>query len=263
MRKLKNEFLLGLWMLFIGFTLQSCTHYYYGPNSNNVPLLQKKGDGRILAAIASAEESTGFELQSAYALGNHFGAMFNFYTAKGKNETTSGYPERTVTTIQKGNGTYGEIGGGYFSLLNNSAHWVFETYAQAGAGTVENEYLQMEKSKVKVVKLSVQPSIGYTNKAGTFQAAISSRLNNVNLSLKESNVTLDNNLYDFNEIQDLKNNSNDIYWEPSLILRGGFKNVRLQLQLTKSHAFKKKEFFTQTSVFSFGVFFSFNGQVKK
>ena len=47
-----------------------------------------------------------------------------------------------------------------------------------------------------------------------------------------------------------------IFWEPSLVLRGGFKNMKLQLQLTSSKAFKKDNFSTQEAVFALSTFFS-------
>jgi hypothetical protein len=67
--------------------LASCTHHYYGPNSSNVPLFKGKDEMRISGAISGADETTGFELQSAYALGKNFGGMFNFYAAGGKDNT--------------------------------------------------------------------------------------------------------------------------------------------------------------------------------
>ena len=70
-------------------TSQSCTHYYYGPNSANVPLLEKKGDARIAAGIAGADETTGFEMQTSYAFSNHFGGMINLYKIGGKSHRSN------------------------------------------------------------------------------------------------------------------------------------------------------------------------------
>src|ERR1044071_1103820 len=101
------RYLLILSALSVIVSFTSCTHYYYGPNSANVPLMKKEGDGRISASIASADETTGFELQSAYALGNHFGGMFNFYHAGSREGASSATPDNTT---EKGNGRYFELG---------------------------------------------------------------------------------------------------------------------------------------------------------
>lgn len=258
MRNYSKFFFYALFFL-LTFGGQSCTHYYYGPNSCNVPLLEKKDDVRIAAAIASADETTGFELQTAYAFSNHFGGMFNFYWTRGEDQ----YNPSGSETYEKGTGVYAEFGGGYFTPLHKSRNWIFETYAGGGTGAVSNTYIPTETSKVSATKIFIQPSIGYANDAGTFHAAVASRFSSVNLKLKSANVTANKNPEDYGQIQDIKADGKNIYWEPSLVLRAGFNKIMFQLQVTRSTPLKNKEYFTQSSVISLGLIFGFNAKTVK
>ena len=255
MRNLKTRYA-SLLFLFVMFVFPSCTHYYYGPNSNNVPLLKQKNDAAIAGAFAAADETSGFEFQSAYAFANHVGGMLNFYTANGKRSGSN-------TSYSKGSATYVEIGGGYFTPVATEGRWIFETYAGIGTGTVNNSYSQTENSKVNATKVFIQPSFGYRSNAGTFQAAISSRFSSVNLKLQQSTLNSNNSPDQYAKLQDLKNNGNNIYWEPSVVLRGGLSNVFFQLQYTASSGFKTHTYLTQPDLISLGVFFAFSGKPSK
>jgi hypothetical protein len=249
--KLAFEHLLFLSLMFV---LPSCTHYYYGPNSNNVPLLKQKNDVAVVASFAAASESSGFEFQFADAFANHFGGMLNFYTTQGK-ETGSN------NSYSKGSATLIEIGGGYFTPVAD--RWVFETYAGIGTGTVNNSYSQTESSKVNATKLFIQPSFGYKNNAGTFQAAISSRFNSVKLNLQQSSILQVNHATEYTRVQDLKSNGDNIYWEPSFLIRGGFRSVLFQLQYTTSNGFKTHTYLTEPDLISIGAFFYFSAKPSK
>ncbi|HEX8333929.1 MAG TPA: hypothetical protein VF622_15020 [Segetibacter sp.] len=243
--------------------LTACTHYYYGPNSSNVPLFKEKGEGRISGALSGADETTGFELQTAYAFGKNFGGMFNFYTAGGKDNTTfDGSGSGSTRQIEKGNGTLTEIGLGYFQPLSAS-NMIFELYGGIGGGTVNNFYQQNESSKVGLTKLFLQPSIGYSNDERTLEAAFSTRLSSINFKVKEARFATGTGGYDLIQVQYIRNNDNIFFVEPSLLFRGGGKNIKGQLQLTTSHPLTRKEFLTQELNASIGIFFSFNGKAKK
>ena len=134
-----------------------CTHHYYGPNSVNVPLLREPKNLNLAGAFSAADESSGFEFQSAYAFSKHIGGMINFYSATGSKTSSR---NNSNMTLEKGNGVLGEIGFGYFTPLKNE-EWIFEIYGGAGSGRVYNQYSQGEFSKVNLAKLFIQPAIGY------------------------------------------------------------------------------------------------------
>lgn len=261
MKSFANCRILVLALSIFCISFSSCTHYYYGPNSNNVPLLTDKNDVRVSAAFSGADETSGFELQSALAVSKHIGTMFNVYATGGK-ETTSDNTSGTQV-VEKGNGSLVEFGLGYFTPLKDK-NWIFEFYAGAGGGSVNNEYELNQSSKVEISKIFFQPSIGCKNDAGTLEAAISTRISSVNFKVKSSRFNGGSpDTYDQEQVQNIRENSNLVFIEPSFLIRGGSKNVKLQLQLTGSNSLKSKEFLTQTLTTSFGLIFHFNGTAKK
>src|SRR3954470_1983387 len=195
----------------------SCLHHYYAPNSNNIPLFKEKNEGRAQLQYSSGNDYEGFEFQSAYAVGKHVGLQLNFFTA-------SGNEEELGAEYGSGNGTYIEGAAGYFAPSPNN-FWVFETYAGLGRGTVTNKYYKSESSKVGVTKFFIQPSYGFSAK--NFEIAISSKFRLANFNVKNSTVTVDNNPADFPDIEFLRNNKSFFFWEPGIIMRGGFKQFKL------------------------------------
>lgn len=258
-----SKFLLYLFIIAYACNLSSCTHYYYGPNSLNVPLFKEQDEARVSAAISGANETTGFELQSAYAFGKNFGAMLNFYAAGGKDRTSISGPSGGSNFIfEKGNGTITEIGVGYFQPLN-ARKWIIEVYGGLGGGSVNNYYKDNEFSKVGLTKLFIQPSFGYSNEEGTLETAIGMRFSSVKFNVKEANFITANNSFDNQQVRDIRNNDHIVFAEPSFLFRGGAKNVKIQVQLTASNALRQKAFFTQELNSSLGVIFCFSGKVKK
>src|SRR5687768_15232572 len=109
--------------IFSVFTFSSCYHVYYSPNTPNITQFTEKDEVRINAGLISGLESEfrGVDLQFAYAPANNFGLMLNGFTA-GKSEHT------TNDRREKGTGTYGEFGLGYFSTFDKQKEWTFEIY---------------------------------------------------------------------------------------------------------------------------------------
>jgi hypothetical protein len=204
----------------------SCVHYYYAPNTNNVPLFKEKNEGRIQASFASTatqndiEDANGFELQSAYAIGNHTALQFNLFNASETEDEGSG------------SGTYVEAACGYFKPLGVHHHWVFETYGGFGYGGVKNEFGGGVIAKTSILKFFAQPSFGFTSKY--FDMAFSSKLSLASLGYISSDISKDTNPLDYDYVESLRRGKSYFLWEPGLMLRGGFKNVKLSLQLTEA-----------------------------
>ena len=110
----------------------SCIHYYYAPNTNNVPLFKEKNEARVAVQYVETggdvnlESAEGIELQTAYALSKNAAVQLNFLSAGTSNEDGSG------------SGTYIEAAGGYFKPFGKTKKFVFETYAGFGLGGVNN-----------------------------------------------------------------------------------------------------------------------------
>ena len=208
----------------------SCVHYYYAPSSNNVPLFKEKGEARIQAQYTSTagqgdDAADGFEIQTAYAVSNHTALQLNFFHAA-ENDQDYG----------SGSGNYIEAACGYFNPFGKNK-WVFETYAGLGTGSVTNIFKNTinyttEQAKTSVTKFFVQPSVGFTTKY--FDAALSSKFSLVNLGLNNSTLSEENNQADYAYTESLRNGKSYFFWEPGLMIRGGFEHVKVVIQLTET-----------------------------
>lgn len=213
-----------IFVLFITIIMNtSCTHYYYQPNANNVPLFKEKNEVHIQLQASGGNDLSGFDAQTAYAIGKHIGLQFNYFHTGDKNNDNS-----------SGKGDYIEAAAGYFTPLHNN-RWVFETYAGIGEGRVTNIYDVSKFSKFGMTKFMVQPSFGYTSKY--FNIAVSSKFSLAGYNLVNSSVTRDDYDYDADYIQFLKNKSFPL-WEPGIMMRGGTKHFQIMFQVTHSVLFK-------------------------
>ncbi len=212
------------------FLNSSCVHYYYAPSSNNVPLFKEKGEARIQAQYTSTaaqadDAADGFEIQTAYAAGNHTALQLNFFHAS-ENEQEYG----------SGSGNYIESAYGYFKPFAKN-RLVFETYGGLGFGSVNNVFKNTsnyitEQAKTSITKFFVQPSLGFTTKY--FDVAFSSKFSLVNLGLNNSTLSKENNDYDYEYVESLRKGRSYFFWEPGLMLRGGFEHVKVVMQLTET-----------------------------
>ena len=194
----------------------SCEHYYYQPSANNVPLFKEKNEARIQLQSSGGNYLSGFDAQTAYAVGKHTGLQLNFFHTGDQGGSSSGQ------------GNYIEAAVGYFTPLP-ADHWIFETYAGIGHATVVNTYGPSESSKFGMSKFFIQPDFGFRSKY--FSIGVSSKFSLANYSLLSSSVQKSDFPYDVAEIEFLKNKS-FLLWEPGIMLRGGFEHVQLLVQAT-------------------------------
>jgi hypothetical protein len=220
--------------------LQSCSHYYYTPNSNNVPILKEAGDVRFVGAISSSENSEAVEAQSAVAFTDHIAGMVNFLTSTDNIDVKSTFTEAAV---------------GYYLPLSEERTVIFETYGGAGFGGITNLY-SSGFSKVGVTRFFIQPSIGYSDAKGIFEAAVSSRVSYVNINVKNKSLVQNADYFDNSQLEAIQANGKNFYWEPSLVLRLGYKVVMAQFQYTMSLPFRMQRYETENTLASLGLIFS-------
>jgi hypothetical protein len=224
--------------LLLGFaaTVTSCTHLYYAPNTANAPLLSEKGETRINGLISGGGESefSGGELQAAHAITNSFGIIANWIAASKSEEISSfDWIRPGPVHTEKGKGSYVEFAGGYFKTLDKRKRVVFETYGGIGFGGVNNDYGFGNVSKVNITKLFLQPSLGY--KSNYFEVAFVPKISFVNWTVKENSLSASANSYDKQALATIESKPHFVAIEPALLLRGGFKNVKLQGSLSFSN----------------------------
>lgn len=183
--------------IFLFFALASCAPVYF-PNTPNVPLHREKGEFQ-----ASARIGNGFELQTAYAIGDNWGVMANTNFLLNKSE------ENYRSLL------FGEGGVGYFENLD---HFVLECYAGAGMGASESEgdftlngTTTTTRGNGTFYKVFIQPSIGGNRSA--FTAYLTPRVSLVDfISLKTSS---------FDQVQ----TSPTVFFEPNVGFRFNSDNI--------------------------------------
>ena len=126
---MKKNFLLPIFFSVI--ILNSCTQYYYTPNSENVPLLTQKSEvAGTINYYPTFTGGSGIEFQTAYAAGNHVAIQINGGGGSGSDNST--IPDiigggNGETTNAHGGGGYFEGGVGYFLPFGPRKRFVFES----------------------------------------------------------------------------------------------------------------------------------------
>jgi hypothetical protein len=153
-----------------------------------------------------------------------------------------------------GSGAYVEVAGGYFSRLHPS-DWVFETYAGIGTGSIHNTHEHLQRSKVGVTKIFVQPSIGWAGRG--FQFGFSARLAYVDLRVKSSTVTEARNIEDYFDIEYIRDHRSAILLEPAVMIRSGAEGIKFSLSYTGSSNLNRS-WKQEKAGFSFGLCIPFH-----
>jgi hypothetical protein len=215
--------------LFLVALLSSCSHYYYVPNVQNVPLFREKNEYRI-SVNYGVGESVCTEVQAAYSVTDKIGVMTNFMSAKGIDNSEDSW----------GKGNYLDGAIGYYKPLSKSG--VFEIYGGIGGSKQHHQYnseffdpynpvpsnSNAGKSDLSFAKLFVQPSLGMTSNG--FDLAFSTRLCWLYFNKIDNHIDKLLNEFEFYKLNSIVRNRNFLFVEPALTIRGGWKNVKLQLQ---------------------------------
>lgn len=223
MKKLTTIFFVAVLL-----SISSCTHYYYVPNVQHVPLFKEKNEARLSLSFGGGEESTCTEVQAAYSVTGHIGVMTNFMAASGGDKSDKDW----------GRGNYLEGAIGYFKPIDK--YGVFEVYGGFGGGRQHHEYSMLRfnsttneyyhassgYSDLSCTKLFVQPSYGVTFNA--FDVAFSTRIGGLFYHNIVNRINTDDNDYD--ELYDLALQEDYFFLEPAITLRGGWKYIKIQFQ---------------------------------
>jgi hypothetical protein len=239
--------------LFVAIFLNSCTHYYYVANIQDVPLFKEKNEFRISGSAGSGDESTSIEVQTAYAVTDKIGIMADYMSAKGGDPTSHNY----------GSGNFYEGAVGYYRPVGRFG--VFETYGGLGFSNQHHEYsnyysnLITGTSDLSSLKFYIQPSFGFTTKF--FDIAVSTRFSALTFNIKTNNVSGDNNL--FNELNGLSTQIHP-YIEPAITIRAGWQYTKVQIQAEYSENLTPEDnSVCEHGHISIGLYFSFGNRFKR
>ena len=250
MKKIGNLLLMAALL----FSLCSCSHAYYVPNMQNIPLLQQKKELQLSGAI-----SEGPELQAAYAFNNHFAAI------AGASYTDKKFSTKSKEGIKF---TLAEGGAGYFTKFNTKI--ILESYAGFGFGKVKNTYYEWHgtdfpevligSTSMNLNRMFLQAAVGYTNIYYDF--AFSTRFSAIKFTDIKGNENQASQIQ--SDLMVLKNNSTFLQLEPALTFRAGWDYVKLQTQIGWTYCISNKAFnyYSWSPNVNIGLFISLNNKYK-
>lgn len=232
--------------VFIALGFASCSPKYYIPNTQNVPLISKKGETNLTLSGNGNQA----EFQGAYGLTKNIAIKANGGL----------FIPTNLSNGNGGSGKFVELGGGYFKPITEN--WIFEVYGIVGYGSFEN-HLPSTKAdypltngniSANLLRVGIQPNFGYKSKY--FSIAISSRIVNLSYSNIKGDLIFDNE----HQTDYLKNNSSNYLVEPALTIKGGLEKIKLQLQYGYSVNLSNSHFKQDNSFLTIGLNFNFNTQ---
>jgi hypothetical protein len=235
-----------------GLLLDSCSHYYYVPASQNVPLFKEKNEFRISGTYGEGRETQCVEIQAAYSVTDKIGIMSDFMSVRGGN----------IYSLNYGKGNYFDGALGYYKPLGNFG--VFEIYGGLGRCGQHHEYSNYYYNQstgyanLSFTKLFVQPSIGLTSHP--FDIALSTRISRITFDNIENHISADIDSY--NELNALSDKSH-FFFEPGITIRGGWKSVKAQVQAVYSwYLNNPKLYFGENYHISLGLYFALGKKPK-
>lgn len=240
-----------LLIFILALTLNSCTHYYYIPNAQNVPLFREKNEFQGTLTIGGGDEVSTAEVQAAYSITDNLAVMTNFMSAKAGEKSNNEW----------GKGNYLEGAFGYYKPFDEFV--VAEVYA--GLGTSNQHHVYSTDSynngtaDLSFMKYFLQPSVGLTFRA--FDIAVSTRLSRLSFYNIDNKVTMDNQALYY--VDTIAKNKTSYLFEPALTIRGGWKYVKLQLQLSSSKNLTHPNLKFEDSNVSIGLHFTVANRYKK
>lgn len=223
--------------------LAACSPKFYTPNTQNVPMIQSRGQTNL----ALAGNGNQVEFQGAYGVSDAIAI-----------QASGGlFIPRDLDNGDGGSGRFIEGGVGYYRPIQD--HFVFETYALAGYGNVENHLPSTRNANpgtsgdisANLFRLALQPSFGYTSRY--FSVAASTRLGWLNYS----NITGDLVFNGERQVDYLAANKSGVLLEPALTIRGGLEKIKLQIQAGYSFNLSNSDFRQDNSFLTVGLNFNF------
>ena len=223
--------------------LTGCSPKFYLPNTQNVPMIQARGHSNITVA----GNGNQVEFQGAYGITDGLAVQVNGGWFIPKDEDNG----------DGGSGRLIEGGLGYFK--NISENWLFDTYALAGVGRMENHFPSLlpanpattGKISANIARYSLQPSLSFHRKY--FSVTGSARLSSLNYSNIEGSLFFEN----LDQVAYLRDTKSSVLIEPALTLRGGIEKIKLQIQLMRSFNLTHSDFRQDKQLLSVGLNFNF------
>lgn len=220
-----------------------CSPKYYVPNTVNVPMIQAKGQTNLTVA----GNGNQVEFQGAYGLGGSVAFQVNGGAVIPRDEDNG----------NGGSGRLLEAGVGVFR--NVSPNVLFDVYALAGVGTVDNDFPTTVaanpgttgKISADMTRFSLQPSLSAHGKR--FSISGSARISSLRYRNVQGSLVFDG----VNQVTYLNDNKSHFLLEPAVTLRAGGQKMRIQMQLVRSLNLTDSSFRQDDNLLSVGLNFNF------
>jgi len=257
---MKKEQLLIASLISVLLTNCSVPHYYYSPNTQNVPLFSEPNEFSGLIAGSIGTVNPSIELQAGYAFPKGIALTANYMTG-GNDNSKAG-----VTDNSKNNYFEGALG--YYKSFAKIG--VFEIFGGYGHGSQKHEFARKDyrggfvwewvedgNAELSFSKLFIQPDIGI--KVNWLEASFSTRLSKLNYNTIVANNTLTHQ----DELTLLKQNSAPFLVEPAFTFRAGAESVKAEMQIGFSTNMTNSNLKFEQARFTIGLHFNISKQIQE
>lgn len=171
-----KKFLPALFSILIAFSSCHPPRYIYSPAPPNNPYFRQKGELKVAAYYSTSgsenktenEYDNGFDLQSAYALSDHWALTADYYKRNEKQvEVDADEPFFQKATIRY-NRKITSVGAGYFMPVNSRKTVMFNAFGGIGFGRfsfidygLSNNADYYRNYTNDIVKWYIQPSLNF------------------------------------------------------------------------------------------------------
>lgn len=199
----------------------SCGPVLYSNVGQNVPMFLEKGEfsGSINYASSYGQDVTdadGLGLQAAYAFSDKWAGILSYYSMKNASVTED--------EDWQAKGSYFEIGGGRYGSFG-SKYFAYEVLGGIGFGGIKNNS-NLNNIDANIFKPFLQPSFGVISKYADF--IITSRFGYVSYTSNSYRLEDDNMRMQADKFFEEQKSS--FVFEPGFTIRGGYKNIKIQIQ---------------------------------
>lgn len=232
-------------VLFFAIAGISCRtpRYVYAPSAQNIPNLEQKNDAEVSVNVGplmrifgtSDNYSRALDLQSAWALSDHFALMFN-YANRWELDKAFSHPVHDSSDLNYRR-SFVEPAVGFYSRISPSGYVMFQVFGGAGFGysDITDSYSDSSgffKSyhNSKITKVFLQPAI-ISKMTKNSYAALALRFTDVifrQVNTNYSPTELDRYFLDNLE------GSSVFFFEPSMLYAFGFEKVPITVKLQAS-----------------------------
>ena len=241
----------------VSCTLFSCNRYYYQPNSVNTPSLSDAGDVHVVANGSFGYDEVNdtksrtrvLNLQAAASPVNHLGIIAGYtnyiYHIRENPDPASGKVNASAHLWELG-------AGGYYTAAENrrGMKLVTDIYAGLGTGGLKSDVA------ADATRYFLQPGIGL--KGPYFDAFFNLRFSaikyrNFDALGRDEQYLKNKNLVNY-EGQRIDGQTY-VFVEPAFTVRGGYRFIKCQMQLTLSQALSNVDWNHNEALFTVGIYF--------